>query len=88
MKWLADIMRKCHMWENSYSLDLYAKALDQSDRSIFQITISFEPFYKVPPTSYPAILRRVPSLQKLRDMAGNDGIWREMTGYGGTEMTG
>ena len=43
--WLADFMHKCHIWENSYSRDLYAKALDQSDRSIFQITISFEPFY-------------------------------------------
>ena len=44
--WLTDFMRKCYIWENSYSRDLYAKALDQSDRSIFQITISFEPFYR------------------------------------------
>ena len=40
--WLADFMRKCYIWENSYSRDLYAKALDQSDRSIFQIG----PFYR------------------------------------------
>ena len=37
-------MRKCHIWEISYSRDLYSKALDQSDQSIFQIAISFEPF--------------------------------------------
>ena len=37
--WLADFMRKCHIWENSYSRDLYAKALEQPDRSIFQITM-------------------------------------------------
>ena len=30
-------MRKCHIREHSYSQDFYAKALDQSDRSIFQI---------------------------------------------------
>ena len=42
--WLANFLRKFHIWENSYSRDLCAKALDQSDRSIFQITISFEPF--------------------------------------------
>jgi len=42
--WLANFLRKPHIWENSYSRDLCAKALDQSDRSIFQITISFEPF--------------------------------------------
>ena len=40
----SDFMRKCHIWEKSYSQDLYAKALDQSDRLIFQITISLEPF--------------------------------------------
>ena len=42
--WLADFMRKFYIWENSYYRDLYAKALDQSDRLIFQITISVEPF--------------------------------------------
>ena len=42
--WLANVLCKSHIWENSYSRDLCAKALDQSDRSIFQITISFEPF--------------------------------------------
>jgi len=42
--WLANFLHKSHIWENSYSQDLCAKALDQSDRSIFQITISFEPF--------------------------------------------
>ena len=35
---------KPHIWENSYSLHLCAKALDQSDGLVFQITISFEPF--------------------------------------------
>ena len=42
--WLPDFLRKSHIWENSYSRDLCAKALDQSDSLIFQITISFEPF--------------------------------------------
>ena len=42
--WLADFMRKFHIWENSYCRDLYTKALYQSDRSIFQINIPFEPF--------------------------------------------
>ena len=48
LKWsvlfLANFLRKCHIWENSYSQYLFIKALDQSDYSIFQITISFEPF--------------------------------------------
>ena len=42
--WLANFVRKSHIWENSYSQDLCVKALNQSDRSILQITISFEPF--------------------------------------------
>ena len=39
--WLANFLRKSYIWENSYSQDLCAKALDQSDRSIFQITLNF-----------------------------------------------
>ena len=43
LKWsvlcLANFLRKSHIWENSNSQDLFMKALDQSDRSIFQITI-------------------------------------------------
>ena len=37
---------KSHIWENSYSRDLCAKALDQSDCWIFQITIfwTVQPF--------------------------------------------
>ena len=42
--WLANFLHKSHIWENSHSRDVCEKALDQSDRSIFQITISFEPF--------------------------------------------
>ena len=48
LKWgvlrLTNFLRKCHIWENSHSQDLCVKALVQSDCSIFQITISFEPF--------------------------------------------
>ena len=39
--WLANFLRKPHIWENSHSQDLCAKALDLSDRSLFQITIIF-----------------------------------------------
>ena len=48
LKWrvlrLANFLHKSHICENSYSLYLCVKALDQSERSIFQITIFFEPF--------------------------------------------
>ena len=42
--WLANFLPKSHIWENCHSPDLCAKALNQSDRSIFQITITFELF--------------------------------------------
>ena len=42
--WLANFLRKFHIWQNSRSRDLCVKAIDQSDRLISQIAISFEPF--------------------------------------------
>ena len=42
--WLANFLHKSHIYK-ILILEIYdQKALDQSDRSIFQITISFEPF--------------------------------------------
>ena len=37
--WLANFQHQFNIWENSYSRDICAKALDQSESSIFQITI-------------------------------------------------
>ena len=41
---LSNFSRKPHVREKSGSRDFGTKALDQSDRSIFQTTISFEPY--------------------------------------------
>ena len=42
--WLANFLRQSYIWENSHFRDLFTKALDQSDCSILQVTISLEQF--------------------------------------------